>query len=466
MADTGVTIRVPFWRSLSGRLLLLTVLFVLLGEVLIYVPSIARYRLAYLHERVEAGHLATLAIEASPDGKLRPELESRLLDHAMVEAVVLRTPQRSSFMLSTDMPPPIDATFDLRGATPYDLIVDAFQVMIDGEDRTIRVLDESRMAPGTVVEVVFGQQELYRSMRDFSGRILTLSIVLSLLTASMVYLSLQWLMVGPMRTITANLARFRKNPEDRTSQIADTSRSDEIGVAQKSLGDMQRDLRRALMQKTRLAALGSAMGKINHDLRNTLATAMIASDSLAQSDDPTVQKITPRLVSAMDRAVKLCSRTLDYAQSDEPELEPTRVSLRQLIDDVSEIVAMDTDAKVEWINDVPDNVDVTADHIQLFRVFQNLSRNALDAMPDGGRICFSAQSKGDEIVIDVADNGPGIPERAQADLFQPFAGSGRPGGSGLGLAIARENMRLHGGDITLAETGSGGTRFRLVLPAD
>jgi signal transduction histidine kinase len=466
MADTGVTIRVPFWRSLSGRLLLLTVLFVLLGEVLIYVPSIARYRLAYLHERVEAGHLATLALEASPDGKLRPELESRLLDHAMVEAVVLRTPQRSSFMLSTDMPPPIDATFDLRGATPYDLIVDAFQVMIDGEDRTIRVLDESRMAPGTVVEVVFGQRELYRSMRDFSGRILTLSIVLSLLTASMVYLSLQWLMVGPMRTITANLARFRKNPEDRTSQIADTSRSDEIGVAQKSLGDMQRDLRRALMQKTRLAALGSAMGKINHDLRNTLATAMIASDSLAQSDDPTVQKITPRLVSAMDRAVKLCSRTLDYAQSDEPELEPTRVSLRQLIDDVSEIVAMDTDAKVEWINDVPDNVDVTADHIQLFRVFQNLSRNALDAMPDGGRICFSAQSKGDEIVIDVADNGPGIPERAQADLFQPFAGSGRPGGSGLGLAIARENMRLHGGDITLAETGSGGTRFRLVLPAD
>lgn len=466
MADTGVTIRVPFWRSLSGRLLLLTVLFVLLGEVLIYVPSIARYRLAYLHERVEAGHLATLALEASPDGKLRPELESRLLGHAMVEAVVLRTPQRSSFMLSSDMPPPIDATFDLRGATPYNLIVDAFQVMIDGEDRTIRVLDESRMAPGTVVEVVFGQQELYHSMRDFSGRILTLSIVLSLLTASMVYLSLQWLMVGPMRTITANLARFRKNPEDRTSQIADTRRSDEIGVAQKSLGDMQRDLRRALMQKTRLAALGSAMGKINHDLRNTLATAMIASDSLAQSDDPTVQKITPRLVSAMDRAVKLCSRTLDYAQSDEPELEPTRVSLHKLIDDVSEIVAMDTDAKVEWINDVPDNVDVTADHIQLFRVFQNLSRNALDAMPDGGRICFSAQAKGDEIVIEVADNGPGIPERAQADLFQPFAGSGRPGGSGLGLAIARENMRLHGGDITLVETGSDGTRFRLVLPAD
>lgn len=466
MADTGTTVRVPFWRSLSGRLLLLTVLFVLVGEVLIYVPSIARYRLAYLHERVEAGHLATLALEAAPSGKLQPELETRLLDHAMVDAVALRTPERSSFMLSTDMPPPIDATYDLREDGPFDLIMDAFDVMIDGKDKTIRVLDESRMAPGTVIEVVFGQSDLFKSMRDFSNRILTLSIVLSLLTASLVYLSLQWLMVGPMRTITANLARFRKNPEDRASQIADTHRSDEIGVAQKSLGDMQRDLRRALLQKTRLAALGSAMGKVNHDLRNTLATAMIASDSLAQSEDPAVQKVTPRLLSAMDRAVALCSRTLDYAQSDEPELEPARFSLHRLIDDVAEIVAMDTEIKIDWVNEVPEDIEVTADHIQLFRVFQNLSRNALDAMENGGRICFSALRQGDEIVIDVADNGPGIPEKARANLFQPFAGSGRPGGSGLGLAIARENMRLHGGDITLAETGTGGTRFRLTLPVE
>lgn len=464
MADTGTLIRVPFWRSLSGRLLLLTVLFVLVGEVLIYVPSIARYRLAYLHERVEAGHLATLALEAAPDGHLEPGLKYRLLGHAMVEAVVLRTPTQSSFMLSTAMPPPVDATYDLRTTGPIDLMLEAFAVMIDGKDKTIRVLDESRMAPGTVVEVVFGQGDLFRSMRDFSNRILTLSIVLSLLTASLVYVSLQWLMVGPMRTITLNLARFRKNPEDRASQIPDTNRGDEIGVAQKSLGDMQRDLRRALMQKTRLAALGSAMGKVNHDLRNTLATAMIASDSLAKSDDPTVQKVTPRLVTAMDRAVTLCSRTLDYAQSDEPELEPTQFSLHRLIDDVAEIVAMDTDIKIDWVNEVPEDIEVTADHIQLFRVFQNLSRNALDVMPDGGRICFSARREDGEIVIDVADDGPGVPERARAHLFQPFAGSVRPGGSGLGLAIARENMRLHGGDITLAETGAHGTRFRLNLP--
>ena len=266
--SNGDPVKVPFWRSLSGRLLLLTVLFVLIGEVLIFVPSIARFRMTYLQERVEAGHIATLALEAAPSGKLTPELETRLLDHAMVEAVVLRTPERSSFMLSKDMPPPIDATYDLRNATPRTLIMAAFDVLVDGPTKTIRVLDESRMAPGTVVEVVLVQRDLYYSMLDYSWRILTLSIVLSLLTASLVYVSLQWQMVRPMRAITDNLMRFRANPEDAASQIAETRRGDEIGAAQKSVREMQRDLRRALLQKTRLAALGAAMSKINHDLRN------------------------------------------------------------------------------------------------------------------------------------------------------------------------------------------------------
>ena len=463
--SNGDPVKVPFWRSLSGRLLLLTVLFVLIGEVLIFVPSIARFRMTYLQERVEAGHIATLALEAAPSGKLTPELETRLLDHAMVEAVVLRTPERSSFMLSKDMPPPIDATYDLRNATPRTLIMAAFDVLVDGPTKTIRVLDESRMAPGTVVEVVLVQRDLYYSMLDYSWRILTLSIVLSLLTASLVYVSLQWQMVRPMRAITDNLMRFRANPEDAASQIAETRRGDEIGAAQKSVREMQRDLRRALLQKTRLAALGAAMSKINHDLRNTLATAVLVSDSLAKSEDPAVQKTIPRLIDAIDRAVALCRRTLNYAQTDAPEIEPTNLSLGKLITEVGEILAMDDDVGIEWVNEVAEDFAVIGDHLQLFRVFENLGRNAIEAMPEGGRVRLSATRQDAAVVIDVVDEGPGIPARAREKLFQPFAGSGRPGGSGLGLAIARETMRFHGGDIALVTTGPEGTHFRLTLPA-
>jgi signal transduction histidine kinase len=456
--------RVPFWRSLSGRLLLLSALFVLLGEVLIYVPSIARFRLVFLEERIEAGHLATMALAATPEGRLDSALEARLLAHAMVEAVVLRTADRSMFMLSSDMPPAVDATYDLREATPTRLIIEAFRTLLEGPERNIRVLQESRTESGTVVEVVLGQGELYRAMVDFSGRILTLSIIISLITAGLVYVSLQWLMVRSMGAITANLVRFRRNPEDAASQIEDTRRGDEIGVAQKALRQMQSELRRALLQKTRLAALGAAMGRINHDLRNTLATAMVVSDRLAQSDDPTVRKVTPQLMAAIDRAVSLCRSTLDYAHSEDFRLKPKRLALRRLVDDVGEMVVVDTGAKVAWINEVPEGLEVTADHVQLFRVLQNLGQNSVEAMAEGGEVRLTAARRPGQVVIEVADTGPGLPPRARESLFEPFAGSARAGGSGLGLAIARENMRLHGGDIELVATSEAGTRFRLTLP--
>ena len=434
---------VPFRRSLSARLLLLSALFVLLGEVLIYVPSIARFRLVFLEERIAAGHLATLALEATPDGRLEAALVERLLGHAMVEAVVLRTAARSSFMLSTAMPPSVDATYDLRRATPLTLIIDAFRVLIDGPERTIRVLKESSVEPGTVVEVVLGQRDLHAAMIDYSHRILTLSIIISLLTASLVYISLHLMMVRPLRGMTDNLIRFRRRPEDATSQIADTTRGDEIGVAQQALGQMQRDLRRGLLQKARLAALGAAMAKINHDLRNSLASAMVVSDSLSRSDDPIVQKITPRLMAAIDRAVTLCRSTLNYVQSEEP------------------MVVVDAGAAMAWRNQVPDGLEVTVDHVQLFRVLQNLAQNALDAK--AGELRITAERRAGAVIIELADTGGGIAPRVLEHLFEPFA-AGSGAGSGLGLAIARETMRLHGGDIELVETGATGTCFRLTLP--
>ena len=452
---------VPFRRSLSARLLLLSALFVLLGEVLIYVPSIARFRLVFLEERIAAGHLATLALEATPDGRLEAALVERLLGHAMVEAVVLRTAARSSFMLSTAMPPSVDATYDLRRATPLTLIIDAFRVLIDGPERTIRVLKESSVEPGTVVEVVLGQRDLHAAMIDYSHRILTLSIIISLLTASLVYISLHLMMVRPLRGMTDNLIRFRRRPEDATSQIADTTRGDEIGVAQQALGQMQRDLRRGLLQKARLAALGAAMAKINHDLRNSLASAMVVSDSLSRSDDPIVQKITPRLMAAIDRAVTLCRSTLNYVQSEEPTLKRRRLSLRKLVGDVGEMVVVDTGAAMAWRNQVPDGLEVTVDHVQLFRVLQNLAQNALDAK--AGELRITAERRAGAVIIELADTGGGIAPRVLEHLFEPFA-AGSGAGSGLGLAIARETMRLHGGDIELVETGATGTCFRLTLP--
>ena len=116
-------------------------------------------------------------------------------------------------------------------------------------------------------------------MIDFAGRILLLSVMISLITAGLVFLSLNALMVRPMRRITASMMAFRRDPEDPAATLPQTSRADEIGMAQRELIDMQASLRAALRQKERLAALGTAVTKINHGLRNILPTAALVSEA-------------------------------------------------------------------------------------------------------------------------------------------------------------------------------------------
>jgi signal transduction histidine kinase len=449
-------------RSLSARLLVLTIAFVLLGEILIYVPSIARFRLVFLEERIAAAHLATLSLEAAGGRRLGAELEAELLSHAGVLAVTLRTPAAQPMLGRL---PPVDRVFDLREATPPALVREAFATLWHAGRRTIRVIGPSPQSPEVLVDVSLREDALWRAMVDYSGRILNLSIVLSLMTALLVYLALQGLIVRPLRRITASIVAFRDRPEDAGVDLSPSPRGDEIGLVQTELARMQKGLRRALAQNTRLAALGAAVSKINHDLRNILASAMILSDRLEQSRDPQVRDVAPRLVEAMDRAARLCSETLNFARAQSVEPRKSRFSLRALVDEVGEAVLGPEPGPVRLRNQVGEDLLVHADRDQLFRVLMNLARNAQQALArDGGLVTVGAWREAGRVVVEVADTGRGITAEAQSHLFEAFSGSARPGGTGLGLPIAREIMRAHGGDVALASTGPDGTAFRLVLP--
>jgi signal transduction histidine kinase len=281
-------------------------------------------------------------------------------------------------------------------------------------------------------------------------------------TAALVYLSLQWLLVRPMRRITASMIEFREDPEDASRVIAASGRRDEIGVAERELAVLQRTVRQALGQRARLAALGTAVTKINHDLRNILATARLVTDGLAASAAPEVRRVAPRLLDAIDRAVALCTRTLDFSREGTPPLAPSRFALAPLIDEIGPALAVsEDDLAIE--DAIAPELAVVADRDQLYRVFLNLARNAVEA--GAHRLRFSAVREGGAIAIEIADDGPGLPPKARENLFRPFFGSARPGGSGLGLAIARELVRAHGGELTLASSTGAGTTFRLTLPA-
>ncbi|MGI9508120.1 MAG: sensor histidine kinase [Geminicoccaceae bacterium] len=455
-------------RSLSARLLLLTMAFVLLGEILIYVPSISRFRKVYIEERIAAGHLATLSLEASPAGQIDAALESELLNHAGVISVTLHAP-RAKPMLGRL--PAVEQVFDLRAATPWTLILDAFDALWYGGGRTIRVFGPSPEDPGLLVDISLREKALWNAMVDYSWRILNLSIVLSLLTALLVYLSLQLMMVLPLRRITESVIAFRSRPEDTGIALKSSARLDEIGLVQTELANMQSGLRQALAQKTRLAALGTAVSKINHDLRNLLANAMLLSDSLDVSHDPKVKQIAPRLVESMERAAKLCSDTLNFSRAESVEPEKQRFAVKGLVDEVIATIDGQAASNIRWRNDVDDFTMVTADRDQLFRVLMNVGRNAQQAMQGlvgddkAGLVSFMAWRTGKELHVEIADTGPGIPESAREHLFEAFSGSTRPGGTGLGLAIAREIMRAHGGDVELDRSDADGTAFKLRLPA-
>jgi signal transduction histidine kinase len=449
------------FRGLSARLLVLTAIFVMLIEVLFFVPSVARFRVDYLEQRIADANLAILALEATPDNMVSRELADELLAHVGAYGVVLHKPN-ATLMLDADPVPSIDLTCDLRTDGMLDHVIEAMQTLGKSDNRVMRVLGVSPKNPDLTVEVILNEAPMRAELWDFAVRVFSVSIVISLVTGALVYLSLQWLLVTPLRRLTGSMVAFRADPEDASRVIVPSRRADELGMAQRELAAMQETVRQALRHNARLAALGTAVTKINHDLRNILSTARLMSDSLADSEVPEVKRVTPALLGAIDRAVALCTRTLSYTREGAPPLRRQRFALAGLVEELAEVVEPTGEGGVSVANDVPPGLLIDADRDQLFRVMINLAGNAVEA----GARCISvgAETEADVLLIDVADDGPGLPPKARENLFRPFAGSARPGGTGLGLAIAREIMRAHGGDVVLADSTGIGTTFFLRLP--
>lgn len=469
--------------SLSAKLLLLTILFVLLAEVLIYAPSIARFRMSYLEERLAAAHIAALSVEAAPDLMVTKELQAKLLAYTGTHVIDLIQPGARVYMLSSPMPPRVDAVYDLRGTGMGMQFVDAGNALwlalegaLEGalggalgprRDRVIRVIDRSPNDPAQRVEVTMDERPLIDAMLDFSRRILAVSVAISLIAAILVYVTLHALLVRPMRRLTAEVVAFRRDP-DGAPPLVPGSRSDEIGVAERELAAMQGTVRAALRQRQRLATLGTAVAKINHDLRGILSTASLLSERLTESADPEVRRVTPRLVASLDRAVELCSQTLSFTRDGVLPLTPAPTDLHRLAEEAgAEVLATARPdggrVEAEWINDIPAGTLAQVDAAQLGRALVNLGRNAVQAGAD--RVRLSARSgRAGALTLTIADNGPGLAPRARENLFQPFAGSARAGGIGLGLAIAREVLRAHGGELRLVESNAAGTAFALDIP--
>ena len=453
-------------NSLSGRFLILTTIFVMLAEILIFVPSIARFREDYLLNHLERAQIASLALLA--DDMLDPKLEAELLENAGVFNVVLRRDEARQLMLSSPMPRSIAETFDLRDGTALVLIRDAVMRLTETDNEVIRVIGAPVREAGLLIEVTMEAGPLRSAMLDYGFRILLLSAVISVFTAFLLFLAVRAILVKPIRGVVDHMQSYARAPEDARRIITPSAGVTELREAEEALKFMQTELTSALRQKDRLAQLGSAVSKISHDLRNILTSAQLFTDRIEMSEDPTVARLAPKLVNSITRAVHLCESTLAFGKAEEPSPTLAMAQLTPIVADVidSERLAVG-DSDIHFSVYIPPMLTVRADAEQLYRVISNLVRNARQAIMatnKPGDIIVAASETAEFWLIEVTDTGPGLPPKAQEHLFTPFQGGVRKGGSGLGMAISEELVRGHGGSLGMVSTSDKGTVFCIKLP--
>jgi len=458
------------FSGLSIKLIAAIVAVILLVEIVVYLPSLANFRASWLNDRLRVGTVAARVLDAVPDVLAVPrELTDRLLTSAGAHAIVYRREGQSQIIeLADPVTPQAVVTADMRQADLMSLIIGAADTVFATPGRTLRIvgLDEDEAG---LIEVLMPERPLRQDMLVYSRQIGFVSLAIAAVTALVLYLLASRFFIHPIRRLTRNMLEFRQAPENAGRIIAPSARRDEIGIAERELAAMESDLFSMLRQRRHLADLGLAVAKINHDLRNMLTSAQLLSDQVATLDDPQVQRLAPRLVNTLDKAIGFAQSVIDYGRETAAPPVMAPLAPRLLVEDAAFEAGLSGHPRIALVNDVPEPVRLNADAAQLGRVLLNLIKNAREALEGAGSAIahpeiriFLTEGEG-EVILSVADNGPGLPPRAREKLFIAFEGSARSGGTGLGLAIAREIAEAHGGRLVLGDQPAG-TRFDLILP--
>jgi signal transduction histidine kinase len=465
----------PF-SGLSVKLIATITLVILAVEVVIYLPSAGNFRQSWLNDRLRIGIVAARVLDTVPDVMNVPAmLTDNLLNSAGAIAIVYRRSGQSQLIELDETPMPTEAvTVDMRHADYATLIMGALDTLTHGGGRVLRILGNSD-GVGLVegeeaeVEVLIEERPLYNDLIAYSWNIVLISLLVAFLTAGVLYVLVSRLLIVPIRRLTENMVAYRRNPENATLIIAPTRRRDEIGIVENELAAMETDIFSMLRQRRHLADLGLAVAKINHDLRNTLTSAQMLSDQVVALDDPKIQRLAPRLLLSIDKAVAFAQSVLDYGRQSGTPPKPVPVDLRALVDESALDAGLRSHPDLAFENAVPDDVTIKVDPDQLARVLVNLMKNAREALEGARdktaepRVTVSFTRGAGTYTISIADNGPGLPPRARDNLFVAFEGSAKAGGTGLGLAIARELVAAHGGSLGYAPLDPG-TRFDIHLP--
>ncbi len=463
--------------GLAGRVLVVTLGFVLLAMALFYVTRLAAFRETWLHNKLTAAQTAFQAFDGGGADELPADLSRKILASVGVKSIAVSTP--SGWRLLAEHGEQGESlasieTVNLDRETFFDSIRAAFGTVFAAPGTIIRVSDGASPDESGIA-VTLDETPLKQALWRVSHTILNILLMIAAVVTCVLWAALWQMVLRPVRRLTTNIIAFGERPQDISRVIAPSGRHDEIGRAETALAAMQGTLAHELAQGKRLAELGMAVARINHDLRNMLTAAQLISDRLAAIPDPLAQRLAPRLVATLDRAIQFCQATLTYGAGREQPPERRPFDLSELVRQLVELAHAEYAEAIDYQVAIPPRFEIYADPDHILRVLENLSRNAAQALLTKGAaasrpkaIRFAAIRTDGDAILEISDTGPGFPADQSERIFEPFHKSTSEVGAGLGLSIAADLVARNGGAIELAPAKSHdfycGARFLITLP--
>ncbi|MGD0359732.1 MAG: ATP-binding protein [Bryobacteraceae bacterium] len=317
-----------------------------------------------------------------------------------------------------------------------------------------------------------GNLWILRSFETASERLAALrrNIILLWLLAIAASLGLTYVLarriVEPLKELDRAAAEVsRQNYAHRVKVVS----QDELGRLARTFNAMCASIQQArqeLIRQERISTIGRLSSSIVHDLRNPLAAVYGGAEMLVDADLAPLQvkRLAANIYRASRRIQELLQDLLNVSRGSARGAEVC--NLRDVAAAGCESLMASAEAQRVVVQiGIPDEIELPLERNRMERVFSNLVGNALEMMPDGGRIQISAAAQNGFVVADVRDTGPGIAPEIRDSLFEPFVSAGKKNGLGLGLALARQTVLDHGGDLWAEFEPGRGACFRLRLPA-
>ncbi len=328
--------------------------------------------------------------------------------------------------------------------------------------RQLTGFDGERIGQVVVMRSLAGAGQMFRAISNRLLLLWTLALAAAWL--------LSYLIAGRITRPIESLARSaRELGTGNYELLPPPPAGGEIGQLAQAFDQMRSSLKQtqsALLRNERLATIGQMASSIIHDLRNPLATISTAAEVMQRDGIPPPQRdeLLETQLRASHRMSGMLGEILEFSRGTY-KLDRCEQSLASIVRHaVQEFAPQLARLDIELETWVPPGILVYADAERVERVLGNLLVNAVQAMPQGGRIDIGATDSDGHVRIDIVDDGPGVPPEIRERLFEPFISHGKQGGTGLGLAIARGIIEAHGGWITLDDTEGRGAHFVIELP--